>query len=203
MPAIFAPLRTVLFGGEAVDARQVRAVLRAGGPARLLNMYGPTETTTFALWHEVVSVPAAEGTVPIGRPIAHTQVYVLDRRQRLVPPRRGNGWICPFLRCITEGCDGQMVWLDSDRQKSIERLNCDHCGNMVDENIIVLTRKRMRHQPPDILFTSTEMLNQRMTNSRIWHLFGIGQRAPLDKKPAFVLLDEAISMSGRRSPKWP
>jgi hypothetical protein len=110
--------------------------------------------------------------------------------------RRGNGWICPFLRCITEGCDGQMVWLDSDRQKSIERLNCDHCGNMVDENIIVLTRKRMRHQPPDILFTSTEMLNQRMTDSRIWHLFGIGQRAPLDKKPAFVLLDEAHTYVG-------
>ena len=110
--------------------------------------------------------------------------------------RQGNSWVCPYLKCTTAGCDGQMLWLDADRQKSIERLKCNRCNNVVDENTIVLTRKRMRDQPPDILFTSTEMLNQRMTDSRIWHLFGIGQRAPVDKKPAFVLLDEAHTYVG-------
>lgn len=110
--------------------------------------------------------------------------------------RISNGWICPFLRCITEGCDGQMVWLDADRHKGVESLECDRCNNAVGEDTVVLTRKRMRDQPPDILFTSTEMLNQRMTDSRIWHLFGIGQRAPVDKKPAFVLLDEAHTYVG-------
>jgi len=110
--------------------------------------------------------------------------------------RHGNGWICPFLRCIAEGCDGQMIWLDADRQKNIERLNCDRCHKVVDEDTVVLTRKRMRDQPPDILFTSTEMLNQRLTDSRNWHLFGIGQRCPANKKPVFVLLDEAHTYVG-------
>lgn len=110
--------------------------------------------------------------------------------------REGRGWICPFLRCFAEGCDGQMIWLDTERQQGIERLNCNRCNNVVDENTVVLTRKRMRDQPPDILFTSTEMLNQRMTDSRSWHLFGIGQRAPADKKPALVLLDEAHTYVG-------
>ncbi|MGN5376790.1 AMP-binding protein [Streptomyces lasalocidi] len=43
-PAAFAPLRTVLFGGEACDPRRVREVLAAGAPERLLHVYGPNET---------------------------------------------------------------------------------------------------------------------------------------------------------------
>ena len=110
--------------------------------------------------------------------------------------RHGNGWICPFLRCTTNNCDGQMVWLDTDRLHGTDKLSCSRCHSVVDEKTIVLTRKRMRDEPPDILFTSTEMLNQRMTDSRLWHLFGIGHRAPSDKKPAFVLLDEAHTYVG-------
>lgn len=110
--------------------------------------------------------------------------------------RQGNGWVCPIVRCIVSGCDGRMVWRDADQKIGVERLFCDRCNNEIDDNTVVLTRKRMRDQPPDILFTSTEMLNQRMTDSRSWHLFGIGQRAPVDKKPAFVLLDEVHTYVG-------
>ncbi|HKV11759.1 MAG TPA: amino acid adenylation domain-containing protein, partial [Thermoanaerobaculia bacterium] len=74
--ALSAP-RAVLFGGEAVDPGAVRACLETGPPERLLHVYGPTESTTFTTWHRVEAV--AEGkTVPIGRPIANTTVYVLD-----------------------------------------------------------------------------------------------------------------------------
>jgi amino acid adenylation domain-containing protein len=78
--------RVVLFGGEGVDPRAVAAALREGNPRRLLHVYGPTETTTFATWHEVRAVDAAAITVPIGRPIANTEVYVLDRHGEPVPP---------------------------------------------------------------------------------------------------------------------
>ncbi|HEV2762305.1 MAG TPA: amino acid adenylation domain-containing protein, partial [Pyrinomonadaceae bacterium] len=84
-PDAFAPLRHVLFGGEAVDPRWVREVLRAGGPGRLLHVYGPTENTTFSTWHEVREVAEGAATVPIGRPVANTQVYVLDAGLRPVP----------------------------------------------------------------------------------------------------------------------
>jgi len=77
VPAVFAPCRTVLFGGEAAAPRRVADVLRAGAPRRLLHVYGPTETTTFATWQEVRTVPENATTVPIGRAIANAEVYVL------------------------------------------------------------------------------------------------------------------------------
>ncbi len=76
------PLRALLLGGEALPpalARQVKDAL----PARLVNVYGPTETT---VWSAALEVAAAVGSsVPIGRPIANTEIHVLDRRQNLVP----------------------------------------------------------------------------------------------------------------------
>jgi amino acid adenylation domain-containing protein len=83
-PGAFAALRDVLFGGEAVDPAVVRACLAAGPPARLLHVYGPTESTTFATWHRVTAVGEGD-TVPIGRPLANTTVHVVDRRLRPVP----------------------------------------------------------------------------------------------------------------------
>jgi amino acid adenylation domain-containing protein len=84
-PDAFRTVRHLLFGGEAADPRCVAAVLRHGPPDRLLHVYGPTETTTFATWYHVQSVPADAVTVPIGRPIANTQVYVLDPALQPVP----------------------------------------------------------------------------------------------------------------------
>ena len=77
--------RTVLFGGEAVEPRWVATALSHGNPGRLLHMYGPTEATTFATWHEVRVVDPDTSSVPIGRPIANTEVYVLDRDGEPVP----------------------------------------------------------------------------------------------------------------------
>jgi amino acid adenylation domain-containing protein/non-ribosomal peptide synthase protein (TIGR01720 family) len=85
IPQAFAPLRHLLFGGEAVDPACVRAVLEAGGPKRLLHVYGPTESTTFSTWQLVRSVAAEATTVPIGRPIANTTQYVLDPHFEPVP----------------------------------------------------------------------------------------------------------------------
>jgi amino acid adenylation domain-containing protein len=81
----FSGLRHLLFGGEAVDPATVREVRRRGSPGRLLHVYGPTETTTFATWHRVEDVAEGASTVPIGRPIANTRVYVLDDALRPVP----------------------------------------------------------------------------------------------------------------------
>ena len=76
-PDAFASCGTVLFGGEAVEPARVGDVLRAGAPRRLVHVYGPTETTTFATWHEVRSVAPAAARVPIGRAIANAEAFVL------------------------------------------------------------------------------------------------------------------------------
>ncbi|HEX7334404.1 MAG TPA: amino acid adenylation domain-containing protein [Pyrinomonadaceae bacterium] len=83
-PAAFAGCRELLFGGEQVEPRWVAAVLESGGrPQRLLHVYGPTESTTFATWVEVREVNGG-ATIPIGRPLSNTQIYVVDEGGALV-----------------------------------------------------------------------------------------------------------------------
>lgn len=84
-PSVFQPLDTLLFGGERVSARHVAACQTGGGPRRLLHVYDPTETTTFATWHPVPPTETEAGVVPIGRPLANKQTYILDSRQQPVP----------------------------------------------------------------------------------------------------------------------
>ena len=84
-PASFAGLRYVLFGGEAADANTARQVLERGPPEHLINVYGPTESTTYATWYEITAIEEGTRSVPIGRPISNTQIHILDRRGRPVP----------------------------------------------------------------------------------------------------------------------
>jgi amino acid adenylation domain-containing protein len=86
VPSAFAGVRDLLFGGEAADPDAVREVLAHGRPVRLVHVYGPTESTTFASWYEVNEVSPAAATVPIGKPVANTTLHVLDERLRPVPP---------------------------------------------------------------------------------------------------------------------
>ncbi|MFD4321177.1 amino acid adenylation domain-containing protein [Streptomyces sp. NPDC058548] len=77
-----AALATVtgLAGGETLPlplARELRA-----RTARLFNVYGPTETT---VWSTCAELPAVPERVRIGRPIANTQVYVVDEQLRPTP----------------------------------------------------------------------------------------------------------------------
>ncbi|GAA4897720.1 hypothetical protein GCM10023223_10040 [Stackebrandtia albiflava] len=86
-PDLFDGVRTVMFGGETVERSVVdRLVAREHGPGAVVNGYGPTETTTFALTHTVVPGRHADArTIPIGRPIADTDVYIVDATGRPVP----------------------------------------------------------------------------------------------------------------------
>jgi amino acid adenylation domain-containing protein len=75
----------VLTGGDALTPDTVRAVLAARHGRPLVNGYGPTENTTFTTCH-VMNDPGQVGpTVPIGRPIQHTTVRILDDRGHPVP----------------------------------------------------------------------------------------------------------------------
>jgi amino acid adenylation domain-containing protein len=82
---VLRPLRQLLTGGDVLSPPRVERVLAALPGLRLVNGYGPTEGTTFTCCHRVSSPPPPGRSVPIGRPIANTRVYVLDRRLRPVP----------------------------------------------------------------------------------------------------------------------
>ena len=78
-PACLSGLRQLLIGGEALSPAHVRRALAALPHIRLVNGYGPTENTTFTCCHDITPADVEAGrTVPIGRPIAHTTVRVLD-----------------------------------------------------------------------------------------------------------------------------
>ncbi|MDF5713917.1 MAG: amino acid adenylation domain-containing protein, partial [Rhizonema sp. NSF051] len=84
-PQAFSCLKYLLFGGEAVDPSWVQQVLDKGAPQQLLHVYGPTENTTFSSWYLVEHIPALATTIPIGRPIANTQIYILNKYLQPVP----------------------------------------------------------------------------------------------------------------------
>ncbi|WP_330319630.1 amino acid adenylation domain-containing protein [Streptomyces clavifer] len=83
-PAAFAGLRLVAAGGEAASPDLMQRVAAATPGTRVLHVYGPTETTTFAARHPVA--PAVPGVPPIGRPFDGMGLYVLDGGLGLVPP---------------------------------------------------------------------------------------------------------------------
>jgi amino acid adenylation domain-containing protein len=75
-----APHLRVLCGGESLSQTLAQALLSRCG--ELWNMYGPTETTIWSIIHRVTS---ARGPIPCGRPIANTQVFVLDQHRNPLP----------------------------------------------------------------------------------------------------------------------
>lgn len=77
-PQTFRYFRYLLVGREVLNPHTLKQVLDSGPPEHLLNAYGPTESTTFVLTHEIDAQDVTGGSVPIGRPIDRTSAFVLD-----------------------------------------------------------------------------------------------------------------------------
>ncbi|MFS8065776.1 MAG: amino acid adenylation domain-containing protein, partial [Byssovorax sp.] len=78
-------LRQLLAGGDVLSVPHVRRAAEALSGCRIINGYGPTENTTFTCCHTVGDLAGVGDSVPIGYPIAGTQVYLLDERLAPVP----------------------------------------------------------------------------------------------------------------------
>jgi aspartate racemase len=78
-------VRQLLAGGDVLSVPHVRKVLEAIQGGKLINGYGPTENTTFTCCHPLTEVGQIGASVSIGRPIANTQVYILDPHLQPVP----------------------------------------------------------------------------------------------------------------------
>jgi amino acid adenylation domain-containing protein/non-ribosomal peptide synthase protein (TIGR01720 family) len=86
--AAVLPRRFLILGGEALSYSLVGRIRESSGVCRIINHYGPTETTVGTLVYSLDEHADASGlsaTVPIGRPIANTQAYILDEDRKLVP----------------------------------------------------------------------------------------------------------------------
>jgi len=74
-------VKELLIGGEALPASLAKQ-LREVAPESLINMYGPTETT---IWSTTYAVDEVDAGISIGKPIANTEVFIVDKQLRPVP----------------------------------------------------------------------------------------------------------------------
>ncbi|RXT81117.1 hypothetical protein B1F67_00045, partial [Pseudomonas syringae] len=75
--------RYLMVGGDVLDPAVINRVLANNPPHHLLNGYGPTEATTFSATYEITSV--GDGSIPIGKPVGNSRLYVLDGQGQPVP----------------------------------------------------------------------------------------------------------------------
>jgi amino acid adenylation domain-containing protein len=82
------PRKYLIMGGEALTLPLMEKIAAAGGTCEVLNHYGPTETTVGSLTLRLEEYDwenSSAQTIPIGRPIANTRIYVLDAQGEPVP----------------------------------------------------------------------------------------------------------------------
>lgn len=78
-----SPQLKILCGGEALPRSLAEQLLEKG--ASLWNLYGPTETTIWSTVYQVEATKLSSALVPIGCPIANTQIYIFDSQEQIVP----------------------------------------------------------------------------------------------------------------------
>ncbi len=82
---LLLPEKLIIFGGEALPEKVVEDIRAVGTQCRIVNHYGPTETTIGKLLHIVEPDARYEYTVPIGKPFSNTKVLVLTKNLKLCP----------------------------------------------------------------------------------------------------------------------
>ena len=81
--SVFGELKSLLVGGEKLSPHHMNQVRVRFPELTIINGYGPTENTTFTTCHRIEGTHA--GDIPIGTPVANTEVWILDEAQELVP----------------------------------------------------------------------------------------------------------------------
>ncbi len=142
-----ADLRLVVFGGEPLDARVLRAWFDrypARG-CRMVNMYGITETTVHVTAGTVTRLDALAGTRSVGRPLPGWRVRVADPAGRMLPPGvageihvAGAGVATGYLdrpeltaqRFVTDPVTGERWYRSGDRGRLLPDGRLEHLGRL-------------------------------------------------------------------------
>ncbi|MEU6339226.1 amino acid adenylation domain-containing SDR family oxidoreductase [Streptomyces cellulosae] len=119
-PGMFAPLRCLIAGGDALSPEAVRRVLAHGKPGVLVNGYGPTENSSLSTVHAMTELADGAETVPIGTPVANSTAYVVHEDGTLAAVgESGELWV---------GGDGVALGYLGDEELTAARFVPDHLG---------------------------------------------------------------------------
>ena len=77
-PMLLAEVKQILTGGESHSVKHMQKAIELLKTTKIYNVYGPTESTTFASYYEVKSIPSNAQRIPIGKALAHTQLHLLN-----------------------------------------------------------------------------------------------------------------------------
>jgi D-alanine--poly(phosphoribitol) ligase subunit 1 len=129
-PGVLAGVGTILTGGEIPSMRHIGEAVRRYGADRLVHVYGPTESTTFATYYPVSRLQPGDRALPIGRPIQNTRVYLVADGRLCGPGEAGEIWLggsglspgylgddagdSPFGECMVDGL-AERVYRTGDR----------------------------------------------------------------------------------------
>ncbi|MCX4771937.1 non-ribosomal peptide synthase/polyketide synthase [Streptomyces sp. NBC_01260] len=80
------PAKALVLGGEAASPELVGELLAAAGECGVFNHYGPTEATIGVATTRLTAEMVASGVIPVGSPVANTQLYVLNSALQPVAP---------------------------------------------------------------------------------------------------------------------
>ncbi|MES5397628.1 surfactin non-ribosomal peptide synthetase SrfAA [Bacillus amyloliquefaciens] len=84
-PSCLTTLRKIMFGGERASVEHVKKAFATVGKGRLLHMYGPSESTVFATYHPVDVIEEDAISVPIGKPVSNTEIFIMNKAGRIQP----------------------------------------------------------------------------------------------------------------------
>ncbi|WP_187441329.1 non-ribosomal peptide synthetase [Bacillus pumilus] len=99
-------VRKVLFGGERASVPHVMTALETVGEGKLLHMYGPSESTIFTTFYPVNHIEKQVLSIPIGKPVSQTAVYIVDEFGHMQPPGVA-GELCVAGDGLVKGYYGQ------------------------------------------------------------------------------------------------
>jgi hypothetical protein len=168
----------------------------AGTGTRVLAIYPRIELLRDQFAEAFREARRLDGVGRLGRPIRLGALYGKTPHRPQGANRlweaSGDDRICPYMLC--PDCDeGMLIWSRKDIDANIPRLRCARCSASIGPDRMSLTRDQMLAEPPDILFTTTEMLNRTLMDGRMRQLIGVGKTAmPID----LVLLDEVHTYEG-------
>jgi hypothetical protein len=101
------------------------------------------------------------------------------------------GYVCPYLRCPSDDCEGDLVWPTAEIRAGTELLRCVSCGLEVPGTILRLTRESALANPARVMLSTTESLNRQLSSPANLRAFGISTRTL-----RAVLLDEVHTYEG-------
>lgn len=78
-------VKKIVIGGERLSYIHTKKAYERLGSDRLINGYGPTEATVFAICHKINELSEQTYSIPIGKPISNTVIYILDENLKLLP----------------------------------------------------------------------------------------------------------------------